>query len=1289
MADPRVGAGTIVARNYLPAAKVLAGSFRRTHPGTGFTVLVVDADPAELGGLADEVPGVRFLGPADTALDPAEFGRMALAYTVTELSTAVKPWLLRALLDEHDVAVYLDPDIEVFAPFAAEAAALAVEHGIVLTPHVLDPMPRDGLRPSEADIMASGVFNLGFIAVGGQAAPFLRFWADRLRQDAISSVAEQLFTDQRWVDNVPALFGHVAVTDPGWNVAYWNVYQRPLARAADGSLTAAGRPLRFAHYSGHRPEVPWLVSTHFADRPRVLLADQPVLADLLAGYRSQLIGAGYREALADVPYRWDTLPDGAAVTPPLRRLYRAAWIEAERAGTPLPPNPLAPGAAGDPAQDLIAWACTPATADQARAGLSRWAVVVWDARPDLQQAFPHPLHADAAAFRRWCQTSGVDEGMLPAGAVEDRPARGPVDPVPDLGVNVLGYLTAELGVGELGRLVHEAVVAGGLPVATAVEETTVVSRTEHPLPEGATPGEARYGVSVLVVNADMTAHTLGAHPDLARDRYVIGVWSWELDTFPPAMRGAFDHVDEVWTPSDFCTRAIAEHSPVPVRTVPVPVRDPLRGPRAPRPTGPTRFLFAFDHMSVFARKNPLAAITAFRSAFPDRDDVRLVVKTINGDLRPGDRERLRFAAAADDRVELVEGYLSAEEVAGLFAAAHAYVSPHRSEGFGFTVAEAMAHGLAVVATDYGGTAEFLTPDTGWPVPHRLVPVGPGSEPYPAEACWADPLPDALAAALREIADDPGAAARKGAAAREHVLATRSPQATAEWVRAAVEAAHATWLARRAPDEEVVETMPEQDPATGTPAEEAPAADPLDPLRRSREALRWRADPAVDSRLPMAAALRRGVLRALDHYDHHQRQVLGALLDGVDDSAGRLVEGQRALLDRVRRLEAAHAEQRELDLAARLDRLERLAATLAQRGDAQRAAVEGVVREVAARPDGAEVDRRVDARAAELGQRLAELEHRLVGMMHERVGWMTAIEAETAALRAELPRLRTGLLRHHDLVDPGAGGTEVVMTDVGPLRLPAEDTVVLPWLREYGTWEAEESRLLDVLLPAGGTLVDIGAHVGYFTVRGLRRVGAAGRVVAVEPWERARELLRRNVAANTTPDVAAALTVVAGAAWDADGPLRLALSAEGNTGDNRIDPGGGVEVPGVRLATVLGAGPVHVVKSDAQGRDHRALAGLGEVLRASRPHVLTEFDPVAVEEAGSDPVAVLATYRGWGYAVVPVTEDVVAAAEAGLPVPGDTEGTAGAAGAAGSDEALVGRVRDSGAGFATLWLRPRP
>ena len=1261
MPDRRAtAAGTIVARNYLPAARVLAESYQRHHPDASFAVLVVDADADERVELAKRAPTVRILDPTDLDLDRDEFGRMALAYSVTELCTAVKPWLLRRLLADHDVAIYLDPDIEVFAPFGDEVTELALEHGIAVTPHVLEPMPRDGLRPSEADIMASGVFNLGFIGVSAAATTFLDFWALRLRQDAISSITEQLFTDQRWVDNVPAMFPHTVITDPGYNVAYWNVYQRPLTRDDTGRPSAAGRSLRFYHYSGYRPEKPWLVSTHYADRPRILLSEQPLLVELFAGYRSKLIEAGYAQALDDVPYRWNYLPDGTRVSGSLRRAFRQAWVDAERDGERPPDSPFG-------SQDVagfLAWATAPADTRQELAGLSRWATAVWQYRVDLQRTFPDPFGEHADGFRSWCRTSGVAEGELAEVAIPPRRPGAPVAVRDTPGVNVLGYLTAELGVGEMGRLVHQAVAASGLPLATAVEELTVTNRTGHPLPADCAIGEPHFPVSIVCVNADMTATTLRLHPALTRQRYVIGVWSWELADFPPAMRPAFGLVDEVWTISDFCARAIGEHATVPVHTFPVPVRDPFDGqpPSGRAGDGPTRFLFVFDHNSVFDRKNPTAAVAAFQRAFPDRQDVRLTIKSINGDDHLADRERLRAAAAGDSRIELIEHYLGYDEVRKLFANADCYVSLHRSEGFGLTVAEAMAHGLPVIATDYSATSELLTADTGWPIPYRLAPVGPGKPPYPADSVWAEPDLDAAVAAMREVVADPAGAHHRGMAARRHVLASRGMEPAAAWVRHRVAEAHRRWR-------------------EGLPAASASAPE-VAPLRQAREALRWRADAGAPSRLPGAPMLRRAVLRSLDHYDHHQRTVLGALMDGVERSLAVL--GQQ-----VEQLRAETAEQ----LHRVEDEVTSVRSDLTRRASEDRALLEADLdaRLVAARQ---RLDGELAAAAERLGDELAATGHRIDeldrwGEMFERRGQQVD-EAVTAVnhLRREwhgmVPAVRKGLLRHHDLLSPPPEEpTEAVPTDVGVLRLPAGDTVVLPWLRTYATWEVEESRLIDRLLPAGGGFVDIGAHVGYFTIRALHLVGPAGFVLAVEPWELARDLLERNVTANVAAGATTALTVVDGAAWDTDGPLRLSLSAEGNSGDNRIDPAGAIEVSGYRLDRLeaLKERHVHVVKSDAQGRDHRALAGLSQVLRSQQPHVLCEFWPAAIAQAGDDPTDAIALYRELGYRLTPLTGELAQClrmdGDAPLPPPGREP----------SSLELIDLARSTPEGFVTLWLRP--
>ncbi|MET0421296.1 MAG: FkbM family methyltransferase, partial [Acidimicrobiia bacterium] len=236
---------TIAACNALPSVVLLAQSFHRHHPGIEMRVLLVDAPPAyETRDLPFKV-----VLPADLPLDPDEFGRMATYYDATELSTALKPTLLRGLLASFSAVVYLDPEIELFAPIT-DLFELAVQHGVALTPHVMTPIPRDGLGGVEETVLLSGQFNLGFIGIGASALPFVDHWEERTRRHSLIDHAIG-FTDQRWVDAVPSLFEHAIVRDPGCNVAYWNLHERELTYDETRGWQVDGAALRFFHFSGH------------------------------------------------------------------------------------------------------------------------------------------------------------------------------------------------------------------------------------------------------------------------------------------------------------------------------------------------------------------------------------------------------------------------------------------------------------------------------------------------------------------------------------------------------------------------------------------------------------------------------------------------------------------------------------------------------------------------------------------------------------------------------------------------------------------------------------------------------------------------------------------------------------------------------------------------------------------------------------------------------------------------------------------------------------------------------
>jgi glycosyltransferase involved in cell wall biosynthesis len=247
----------------------------------------------------------------------------------------------------------------------------------------------------------------------------------------------------------------------------------------------------------------------------------------------------------------------------------------------------------------------------------------------------------------------------------------------------------------------------------------------------------------VCLNADALpdfAHGRGI--DLFDGRPTVGVWWWEVDEFPLEMRQAAELLDEIWVGSRYTAAALR-----PVLSRPVHVLNPpVVAPRPP--ASPSRrslgvpegflFLFCFDARSVVERKNPVGLVNAFCRAFPHGEGPHLVLKMHTPDADVPRLEELRYLASERADIHLIERSLSPEEYGELMHACDAYVSLHRAEGFGLTMAEALAIGKPVIATGYTGNLDYMHEGNCYLVPYELVDVGPGSEPYPATARWAQP-----------------------------------------------------------------------------------------------------------------------------------------------------------------------------------------------------------------------------------------------------------------------------------------------------------------------------------------------------------------------------------------------------------------------------------------------------------------------------------------------------------------------------------------------------------------------
>lgn len=324
-------------------------------------------------------------------------------------------------------------------------------------------------------------------------------------------------------------------------------------------------------------------------------------------------------------------------------------------------------------------------------------------------------------------------------------------PLTSGGVNLVGFVRGQSGLAEDVRMAAAALEAANVAhVLLDVPTGLVASQRDNALTE-----RLKYDITIYCMSAFDAATLYVAHgADFFAGQYRIGYWPWELPRFPELWSEAYTLVDEIWTGSTFTKSAYRSDGAIPVHRLPCPVVLPevKVAPRSRLGLYDRRafvFVYPFDVNSYLARKNPVSLVRAFRRAFPRGDDRVALLLRVNGDPvgHPGWQE-IAGECAADDRITVHVGTLPREQALGIVAACDCLISPHRGEGFGRNIAEAILLGLPVLATAFSGCMDFLADKEG--IPFVPIPVRPGDYPFGEGQMWAEPSVEAMAKRMRAI-----------------------------------------------------------------------------------------------------------------------------------------------------------------------------------------------------------------------------------------------------------------------------------------------------------------------------------------------------------------------------------------------------------------------------------------------------------------------------------------------------------------------------------------------------------
>ena len=294
MSNSRNIAFTICSNNYLGQANALKRSLLRYNEDFDFVIVVIDRPSDQID--YSEFQPARLIFIEDLKVVPIR--ELIDRFDIIELNTSVKPTVFKYLIDQHpdtERIYYLDPDLYFYGPLK-EMNEILETGSMVLTPHIVNPIPRDNKLPEENTFLNFGIYNLGFCGLNAkhsETVKILDWWEERTLYHGFRNTSRGYFVDQLWMAQAPLFFDHVSVVKAfGYNMAPWNLHERRiLDRTEDGIVLNDGSVLIFYHFS-KLADNDEDVSREY---DRYKLTDFPMLAGLYDEYRQVLEEVKFNE----------------------------------------------------------------------------------------------------------------------------------------------------------------------------------------------------------------------------------------------------------------------------------------------------------------------------------------------------------------------------------------------------------------------------------------------------------------------------------------------------------------------------------------------------------------------------------------------------------------------------------------------------------------------------------------------------------------------------------------------------------------------------------------------------------------------------------------------------------------------------------------------------------------------------------------------------------------------------------------------------------------------------------